>query len=745
MRGRLIAGAVALALLSLVAPAGAQLPIGGGPNPPVPVPIPVPSGAPPAEPYGTNDYGGFRDILPPGTNGLDNGAQLAAFLATGQRPPHNDDQLAMYARPRLRGAGPEGRRRRQVLQGRDVRRQARRRRSRRSRRAPTSRSSATRASASRTSTAPRAPARCSAPATPPPRTACSSSTCCATLGRARAVVASPAARRATARWTQEQWSLAPYTEADLQHQIDQLDDLYGAEGAAAPAGRSTTTSPASTPTSPRRGSTRPRCPASTPRSAGRRAPTTWKVHRHHRDRVAGRRRSSARAAARSSRRSQVLQRASRERFGAEPRRAGCGRDFRLRGPGGADDRHDGQALPLPGRRRQARRPGGRALPDAGSFKALDTAPASRHGAARARRHGRRHERRGGHPRRPGRVPDRRCPTRCCVSAREVGVGHPLAVFGPQIGYFAPQILMEEDVHAPGHRRPRRRLPRRQPLRRSSATAATTRGARPRPARTSSTRSRSTLCDPTAARRRSLDVLPRPVPRRSRCSTATNSWTPERSPTRRRPAPRRCAPQRTKLGLVAGRGTVKGKPVAYTRAARDLLPRGRLGARVHGLQRPRTRSTAPQDFQRAAVEDRLHVQLVLRRRQAHRLLQLGQQPGARARASTGQLPIAAPQYEWQGFNPDTQHRATTRRFASTRRSIDQDYITSWNNKQAPGYARRRLERCSARCTARSCSTSRSRRAHRAAGEDDAAGAGRRDGGGRHRPTCAAQEVLPLALR
>ena len=29
----------------------------------------------------------------------------------------------------------------------------------------------------------------------------------------------------------EQWSLAPYTEADLQRQADQLDDLYGAEGA----------------------------------------------------------------------------------------------------------------------------------------------------------------------------------------------------------------------------------------------------------------------------------------------------------------------------------------------------------------------------------------------------------------------------------------------------------------------------------------------------------------------------------
>jgi len=29
-------------------------------------------------------------------------------------------------------------------------------------------------------------------------------------------------------------------------------------------------------------------------------------------------------------------------------------------------------------------------------------------------------------------------------------GHPLAVFGPQVAYFAPEILMEQDVHAPGY-------------------------------------------------------------------------------------------------------------------------------------------------------------------------------------------------------------------------------------------------------------------------------------------------------
>src|ERR671935_2153400 len=48
------------------------------------------------QPYGTNDAGGFHDVLPPGTNGLANGLQLAAFLTIGARPAHNDDQLAMY-------------------------------------------------------------------------------------------------------------------------------------------------------------------------------------------------------------------------------------------------------------------------------------------------------------------------------------------------------------------------------------------------------------------------------------------------------------------------------------------------------------------------------------------------------------------------------------------------------------------------------------------------------------------------
>ena len=36
-----------------------------------------------------------------------------------------------------------------------------------------------------------------------------------------------------------------------------------------------------------------------------------------------------------------------------------------------------------------------------------------------------------------------------VDAAHSATGHPIAVFGPQVGYFAPQILMEEDLHSPG--------------------------------------------------------------------------------------------------------------------------------------------------------------------------------------------------------------------------------------------------------------------------------------------------------
>jgi len=47
-------------------------------------------------PYGTDDAGGFRNVLPPGEQGTDNAFQLAQFEANGARPPHWNDQQKLY-------------------------------------------------------------------------------------------------------------------------------------------------------------------------------------------------------------------------------------------------------------------------------------------------------------------------------------------------------------------------------------------------------------------------------------------------------------------------------------------------------------------------------------------------------------------------------------------------------------------------------------------------------------------------
>ena len=40
-----------------------------------------------------------------------------------------------------------------------------------------------------------------------------------------------------------------------------------------------------------------------------------------------------------------------------------------------------------------------------------------------------------------------------VGAGDTANGHPMAVMGPQLGYFYPEIVMQADLHGAGHRRP----------------------------------------------------------------------------------------------------------------------------------------------------------------------------------------------------------------------------------------------------------------------------------------------------
>lgn len=56
------------------------------------------SAAPTPSPYRHNDFGGFRNILPPAQGKNANASQVAAFQANGTYPPHTSDrQLTMYS------------------------------------------------------------------------------------------------------------------------------------------------------------------------------------------------------------------------------------------------------------------------------------------------------------------------------------------------------------------------------------------------------------------------------------------------------------------------------------------------------------------------------------------------------------------------------------------------------------------------------------------------------------------------
>lgn len=56
----------------------------------------VPAAVAAPQPYGTNDAGGFRNVLPPGENGLDTLSQIFAFRGNGAIPPHFADQQPLY-------------------------------------------------------------------------------------------------------------------------------------------------------------------------------------------------------------------------------------------------------------------------------------------------------------------------------------------------------------------------------------------------------------------------------------------------------------------------------------------------------------------------------------------------------------------------------------------------------------------------------------------------------------------------
>jgi acyl-homoserine lactone acylase PvdQ len=264
-----------------------------------------------------------------------------------------------------------------------------------------------------------------------------------------------------------------------------------------------------------------------------------------------------------------------------------------------------------------------------------------------------------------------------VAGSESQSGRPLMVAGPQVSYFTPQILMEQGVHAPAG---------------PDGPGIDAQGAafvginlyvqlgRGRDYAWSATSAGQDiidtfaleLCDATHYRFRGrcepIEVLEK-----------TNRWVPtpgDQTP----PGTQTLRAERTKLGIVAGRGKVRGKPVIFTKLRSTYFHEVDSAAGFMDFNTPEVVRDAA-SFQRAASKIGYTFNWFYADAEQISYFNSGHNP-VRAPGVNHDFPVAG-EFEWRDWNPDTwQARFTP--FEEHPRVTDQPYLVNWNNKQARGY-------------------------------------------------------------
>jgi len=618
--------------------------------------------APPVPPYGTNDAGGFRNVLPPGEDGTDNAADLAKYATTGHRPKHWMDQQPLYDN---------------LIQGAE---------------------SLTNAKISRyfkDATFGVRPANVESTTEPKPGVTIirdkqfgvphiyGQSRADSMFGAgyagaqdrlflmdilrhtARAQLSSfVGGSTSNRRMDRIQWRLAPYTEADLQKQIDEAGKFYGNAGEklvadvkAYVAGINEYINDAKT---------NPTLMPSEYAALGK-TPQQWKTT----DVVAeasliggifgkggGRELDSA----------QLMQ-GLEKRFGRKAgRRAWLG--FRSKNDPEAPTTVK-QRFPYETTSAFAKR--GLALPDRGSVKPMPVGPPL-NGSGSSGSEGEFGEV-GAQLVQALNMPH--ASNWELISARESKTGHPIGVLGPQVGYYDPQILMEMDIHGPG----------------IDARGATFPGVNlfvllghGRDYSWSATTATSdnvdtfaeVLCKDRFHYRYKGECLP------MRELERTNSWVNTGPGAPPDPGSETLRAYRTVHGIVYARGTVHGKRVAFVRARSTYFHEADSALFFSDMNNPRFMRGGPASFRRAAkfmnfafnwsYLDSQHIAYYL----------TGWYP-KRARGTSPDFPILGTgRYDWRGFNP-ARHEADWLPIDRHPHAVDPPYLVSWNNKQAPGWA------------------------------------------------------------
>ncbi|MFF7241377.1 penicillin acylase family protein [Streptomyces collinus] len=261
-----------------------------------------------------------------------------------------------------------------------------------------------------------------------------------------------------------------------------------------------------------------------------------------------------------------------------------------------------------------------------------------------------------------------------VSGKYTASGHPVAVFGPQTGYFAPQLLMLQEIQGPG----------------ISARGASFAGlsmyvelGRGQDYSWSATTSGQDIIDTYAVELCQDDyhylfhgtcTAMDKVEQKNAWKPTVADGTAAGSYTMR--------VWRTKYGPVQYRATVGGKKVAYTSLRSSYLHEADSIIGFQMLNDP-DYVKGPQDFQSAAQHINYTFNWFYADSRHTAYYNSGDNP-VRAAGVDAEFPVwAQPAYEWQSWDPATNTAAYTPASAHPN-SVDQDYYISWNNKQAKDY-------------------------------------------------------------
>jgi acyl-homoserine lactone acylase PvdQ len=259
-----------------------------------------------------------------------------------------------------------------------------------------------------------------------------------------------------------------------------------------------------------------------------------------------------------------------------------------------------------------------------------------------------------------------------VSAKHSATGHPIAVMGPQVGYFVPQILMEEDLHGPG----------------IDARGAAFPGVN---LYVELGHGRDYAWSATTATSDNVDTFAEVLCKdkfhylyRGKCLAMeklekTESWAPNAIDSTEAGSQTMTA-YRTVHGIVFARGKVGGRKVAFVRQRSTYFHEADSVIGFAQFNEPEFMRDASQ-FKKAVSHINFLFNWAYVDSQDIAYAMSGAMP-QRARGTSPDFPILGTgQYDWKGFKPSSQ-TADFLPFSKHPQAVNPDFLVSWNNKQAP---------------------------------------------------------------